>query len=216
MVGALIIAIGVHATALGLGEVPAVGSGVSVMTGSLIFGKSGVAIGDGGAGEPSVVAGTVVDNTHLGVTSGSSVVVVMVSSSSSADGTCTCSGLSTTLAVPELAATSRARGVIVRRAGAVSLLLLVVANQRNLDQRKNEEYASTNDSASEDGLIVPASSTISDLVGDLFVVSGAKTIGSETRAIMYVARTQGSVHSTGALVSTLSGKDGDGDKATAE
>lgn len=90
------------------------------------------------------------------------------------------------LAVPEVAL-GRAAGVVVGRARAETLLLLVLANKEDLEESSNEEQESGNNRHSKDGSVHAASVARRDRVGEVLALSSAETIVAKALRVVGIS-----------------------------
>jgi len=120
------------------------------------------------------------------------------------------------LALPEVAL-GRAAGVVVGRARAETLLLLVLANKEDLEESGDEEQESGNNRHGEDGCVHAASVARRNSVGEVLAVSSAETVVAEAlRVGVGIADTERGVDDASARGSTVAGQNSDGNEAADE
>ena len=121
------------------------------------------------------------------------------------------------LAVPEVAL-SRAASVVVGRARAETLLLLVLADKEDLEDSGDEEQERGNDRHGKYGSVHAASVAWRDRVGEVLALSSAETIVAEALRFVgiSVANAKRGVYGSGARGGTVAGQDSDGNEATDE
>ena len=121
------------------------------------------------------------------------------------------------LAVPEVAL-GRAAGVVVGRARAETLLLLVLADKEDLEESSDEEQESGNDRHSEHGSVHAASVARRDRVGEVLALSSAETIVAKALRVVgiSIADAKRGVDDAGAGGGTVAGQDSNCDETTDE
>ena len=90
------------------------------------------------------------------------------------------------LALPEVAL-GRAAGVVVGRARAETLLLLVLADKEDLEESSDEEQESGDDGDSEHGSVHAASVARRDRVGEVLALSSAETIVAKALRVVGIS-----------------------------
>jgi hypothetical protein len=120
------------------------------------------------------------------------------------------------LALPEVAL-CRAAGVVVGWARAETLVLLVLADEEDLEERSHQEEEDANNADSENSCVHAAGSAGRYRVGEVLALSGAESILSKAfRVHCSVANAKRGVHDSSAGLRAAAGKDSDGDETTDE
>lgn len=121
------------------------------------------------------------------------------------------------LAVPEVAL-GRAAGVVVGRARAETLLLLVLADKEDLEESSDEEQESGNDRHSEHGSVHAASVARRDRVGEVLAGSSAETVVAKALRVVgiSIADAKRGVDNASAGGGTVAGQDSNCDETTDE
>ena len=121
------------------------------------------------------------------------------------------------LAVPEITL-GRATGVVVGRARAETLLLLVLADKEDLEESSDEEQESGDDGDSEHGSVHAASVARRDRVGEVLALSSAETVVAKALRVVgiSIADAKRGVDDASAGGGTVAGQDSNCDESTDE
>lgn len=120
------------------------------------------------------------------------------------------------LALPEVAL-GRAAGVVVGRARAETLLLLVLADKEDLEESSDEEQESGNNRHGEHSSVHAASVARRDSVGEVLAISSAETVVAKALGVgVGIANAKRGVDNASARGSTVAGQHSDGNEAADE
>lgn len=116
----------------------------------------------------------------------------------------------------EAKSTAVPRGIVIRRAGTIALLLLVVADKHDLHCRCAQEQECGDDRDGESSGVELASEAEMDGISDVTLISFAKSFPSKPSVLICWTIADRSLHIALARARTVARHDGDRDHASAE